>query len=269
MTGRPPLVLCSGSLGSAPLVEKIRAASLAGFGWISIYGSEYREAIAAGDDPAALCRELDLRVAEVDGVAISMQSAEMFDEALAIAVVFGARSITIVETGDYDPLDENHVASAVEAFGQRCDRAATSGILVHLEPFAWSSLNRTVDAAIIAERADRANGGVLLDYWHHVRGPDQGVLDPAIPMRRIFGIQLADTLARPWDNVRDECMTQRQLPGTGHADLSRRLTEIATRGALPPIGIEVFGEVLADRSPLAAAQAAFEAIEHTLSTAGI
>lgn len=269
MSPRPPLILCSGSLGATPLDEKFRSAADAGFRWVSVYGHEYHAAVAAGIDVPALRRELGLQVAEVDGVAVSLRLVEAFDDALAIARALDARSITIVETGDYDPADEASVAEAAATFGARCDLAAEDGILVHLEPFSWSSLGRTADAVAIAERAGRANGGVLFDCWHHIRGPDRGHLDPTIPMSMILGIQLADTLAEPWDDVRDECMTQRQLPGQGHADLARRLASLAVRGPLPPIGIEVFGDVLAGHPPDLAARLAMDAMVETLTAAGL
>ncbi len=236
---------------------------------VSVYGHEYHQAVDDGVDPAAMCAELGVRIAEVDGVAITLEDTAAFDEALTIAVALHAYSITIVETGEYEPNDAGHFAAAVSAFGRRCDLAAEHGIVVHIEPFAWSSLGRTADAVAIAEAADRSNGGVLLDLWHHVRGPDGGVLDPSIPMSRILGIQLADTIEQPWPNVRDECMTLRQLPGAGHAQLARRLKDLAARGPLPPIGVEVFGEVLDQVRPDVAASAARDALEQTMAAAGI
>ncbi len=269
MSARPPLVLCSATLGSAPLGDKLGAAAAAGFEWVSVYGDEYHRAIAAGVDVAAEVRNLGLRVAEVDGVAVSLASAEGFIAALEIARDLAARSITIVETGDYDPDDPADVATAVARFGEYCDVADDHGILVHIEPFAWSNLGRTTDAARIVEEADRGNGGLLLDYWHHVRGPDQGVLDSSIPASMILEVQLADTLADPWVNVRDECMTQRQEPGRGHGDLPGRLRLLAARGPLPPVGIELFGATPASSEVTAAARTAHESLTAVLTAAGL
>ena len=271
MTQRPPLVLCSGTLGSAPLADKFRAAASAGFELVSVYGQEYHAARAAGIDVAGLAFELGLRIAEVDGVATSLSSAEAFEDALAIAVDLGARSITIVETSDFD---RTGIAAAAKTFGDYCDLAADHSVLVHLEPFAWSSLGRTDDAMQIAEEADRDNGGVLLDLWHHLRGPDNGALSADVPARRLFGIQLADTLADPWDNVRDECMAHRQLPGAGAGELARRLGELAALGPLPPVGIELFtaedeGSVLAGVPTEEAARLAYEALARTMTEAGL
>ena len=270
MTGdRPPLVLCSGSLGSRPLDEKFRAAAAAGFGWVSVYGGEYDEAKASGLDVERLRNDLGLRVAEVDGVALSLGDSGSFEKAIAIARSLEARSITIVETGAFDRSDESQMADAVTAFGARCDRAAEFGILVHLEPFSWSNLGSTADAVEITTRAARPNGGVLLDLWHHIRGPDGGELDAAAVAPTLLGIQLADVLATSSGSVRNECMTQRQLPGQGHGQLARRLAELAAHTSLPPIGIEVFGEVL-DALPAAdAARSARDAALDTLTEAGI
>ncbi len=112
----PPLILCSGSLGSAPLSEKFEAAAAAGFDGVSVYGHEVRTAIAAGVDCGARLVELGLQVAEVDGDVSSVLSTEGFDAALAVALALGARSITVVETGEYDPADEHHLATAAVVF---------------------------------------------------------------------------------------------------------------------------------------------------------
>ena len=269
MNTQAPLVLCSGSLGSAPLEEKLVAAADAGFGWVSIYGGEYRAASEAGVDVASLLNRLGLRVAEVDGVAVSLRAPELFAEAMDIAVATSARSITIVETGAFDPSDNAQMREAVAAFGEACDVAAERGVLVHIEPFAWSSLARSADAARIVELAGRENGGLLLDLWHHVRGPDQGVLDASIPPAMLLGIQLADVAPEPWPNVRDECMEHRLLPGEGHGALAGRLADLADRGPLPPVGVEVFGAALSALGPAGAAAAARRSLESTLKAAGL
>jgi sugar phosphate isomerase/epimerase len=265
---RPPIILCSGSLGSIELSQKIEAAAEAGFDGISVYGDEVRAAVEAGVDCGSLAADLGLMVAEVDGVVVTSRSTEHFDEALDIAEHMAARSITMVETRAYDPTDDRQVSEAAEVFGELCDRAALAGRLVHIEPFAWSSLGRTADAAEIVRRAGRPNGGLLFDLWHHVRGPDQGVLDDAIDVASIFEIQLADTHATAWPNTRDECMTSRLLPGHGHADLAPRLRALAARGPLAPVGVEVFGTELDGLLPARAAATALDALTSVLDAAG-
>ena len=181
----------------------------------------------------------------------------------------GARSITMVEAGHYDPSDRHHRREAASAFGALCDRAADHDLLVHIEPFAWSSLGRIADAMAIVTGADRPNGGLLLDLWHHVRGPDRGRLPPGFDHERVFGIQLADTLAAPWSNVRNECMNRRLLPGDGHGRLADRLAELADHGPLPPVGVEVFGEAMAGQPPVEAAATAFESMTTVFVDAGL
>ncbi len=266
----PPLVLCSGSLGDAPLEAKWRAAAAAGFGWVSVYGAEYHDAVGRGVDCRVLLNSLGLRVAEVDGVANTLGSEERFDEALAIAVALDARSITVVETGRYDPDDAAQLADAAAAFARHCDCADEHGVLVHIEPFAWSHLGRVGDAAAVAAEAGRRNGGVLVDLWHLVRGPDQGLLPEftdEFPAESILGLQLADTGPEPWPAVRDECMTDRRLPGEGHADLVAYIAALAAAGPVPPVGVEVFGRALAGLAPVAAARRCHAAAQATLGAA--
>jgi len=266
---RPELVLCSGSLGDVPLPVKIRAAAEAGFGWISMYGYEYDAAVAGGLDVASALHDAHLRVAEIDGVATSLFDPDAFGRALDIAVTVGARSVTIVETTSFNPTDLEQMGHATDAFAAACARAATHDVLVHLEPFAWSPLATTGDAATIITGAAQPNGGLLLDLWHHLRGPDAGNLHEAVDPTMLIGLQLADTVATRWANVRDECMQQRLLPGDGHGDLAGHVATLASLGPLPPVGVEVFGETLRRLEPTEGAVRCRAAVERTLAEAGL
>jgi sugar phosphate isomerase/epimerase len=187
----PPLILCSARLGTIGLAEKFAASAVAGFDGVSVYGNEVQTAIDAGVDLSTTRGAAGIWAAEVDATVRSVRSLEGLDDGLRYARLLGARSITVVETGDYDPTDR-----------------------------------RQVDAAKIVAGADRPNGGLLFDLWHHLRGPDGGQFDPSIDPSMIFEIQVADMGADAWPNVRDECMTSRLLPGEGHGQLARRVAAL-------------------------------------------
>ena len=236
-------VLCSGTLGrTTPIEVKADAAAAAGFDAVSVYAREVA-------DGAALRRRLDdlgLAVAEVDGGLAWLPDRPGPDPAMVLdlAVTLGARSVTVLETTG-EAVD---VPEAADAFAAVCERARPLGLLVHLEPFAWSGIADLATAAAVV--AGPVNGGILLDTWHLVRGPDAGEVLPA-PADLVVGVQVSGTLPMPEPDVRDECLHRRELP-----DEQAR----AIIAALPsvPVGVEVFSDRLAALPPQDAATIAMQ-----------
>ncbi len=108
---------------------------------------------------------------------------------------------------------------AAAAYAAVCDLAAELGLLVHIEYFPYSGLDSLGAAWEVARRADRRNGGVMVDLWHHVRGPDAGTTAFAAPGDQILAVQVGDVAAVAWDDRRAEMMHGRRLPGEGAGDV--------------------------------------------------
>lgn len=235
------MILCSGTLGGIPFRDKARAAAAAGFTGISIYAREHE----AGLRP--LLDDLGLRIAEVDGALAWLpdQPGTEVAKALEIAAELGARSLTVIETTGEAP--EPNLAA--DAFGALCDRAVPLGLAVHLEPFAWSGIATVAAAHEIVARAGQSNGGILLDTWHLVRGPDAGQLDVEV-RSSVVALQVSDPAPERSGSLRDECMTDRRLPGPVSAAIAALLPGV-------PLEVEVFG---LDGPPDAAARAAYGAL---------
>ncbi len=179
--GPDDLVLCSGTIRAAPFAHTVSAASAAGFQGVSLYYDEYAIARAEGwtdADMRALLDDNGVAVAEIDGRMDWLPDdwgAPSVADFLTAAAALGARSITVLETrgrrvGTDIPLDV-----VVE-------RSAPS-VIAPPTTACWSTSStsrgrgspRSSSAHEIAGAADRSNGGVMVDVWHHVRGPDQGV----------------------------------------------------------------------------------------------
>jgi sugar phosphate isomerase/epimerase len=235
------LILCSGTLGRVPFVEKARAAAAAGFTGISIYHHEAEPGLRTVLD------DLGLAVAEVDGPMawLAGQHGPEPARVLDLAAELGARSVTVLElTGEApDP------GVAADALGDLCERAVPLGVGVHLEPFAWSGIARLSLAHEIVARSGHLNAGILLDTWHLVRGPDHGRLDPQV-VGSIVAVQVSDPAPTPGPNLRDECMADRWLPGPVSRSILDRLPDV-------PVEVEVFG---LPGTPAAAAEAAYRAL---------
>jgi sugar phosphate isomerase/epimerase len=263
------LVLCSGTVRDASLVDTVRAAAAAGFDGVSLYHREYAAAREAGWTDRALVDLLDgegVAVAELDGVMRWLPGESRgpsVDEFVDVAAVLGARSLTVIETtGQLRAAPE-----LVEAFAAVCDRAAAVDLLAHLEYFPTSGIVDSTTAAAIAVAAARDNGGVLCDLWHHVRGPDAGA--------RTFGdapvlcVQVNDVAAVADTDLRREMLHGRVLPGAGAADVPALLRALRDAGCTAPMEVEVYSDDLAARDPVDAARLAHAALVAVLERAGL
>jgi sugar phosphate isomerase/epimerase len=222
------VIVCSGTFGTtAPIIEKAEAAARAGFDGISVYAREFEPGL-----PRRLA-DLGLRVAEVDGTTswFPGESGTSIERTIEIAAELQARSITILETQG----QTLEPSLAAEHFARVCELAEPAGLDVDIEPFAWSGLATVAAAADIIRRAGHPRGGITLDVWHLVRGPEQGHLDPA-HVDLVHALQVSDPAPGsppPGLSLRDECMNHRQLPGSWSARLAAMLPGV-------PLEVEVF-----------------------------
>ena len=244
------MILCSGTLGQIPFRAKAEAAAAAGFGAISIYSREH------DSDTRRILDGCGLAAAELDGPMAWMpgQAGIEAAQAIDIAADVGARSVTVLElTGQLPPL-----AAAAAAFGELCDLAAPLGLVVHIEPFAWSGIAALADAAAIVEAAGRSNGGILLDTWHLLRGPDAGAIDSAAA-RSVVAIQISDPSPTPLPSLREDCLTNREWPGDASIAIVR---ELRAMGCDAPLEVERFTD---GASPTTACSTAADAYRRVLS----
>ena len=281
MLGPDDLVLCAGTLGSAPLREKIEAAADAGFRGVSLYPADLQQARAAGLSYKELRHLLDdrgLEVAELDPLMSWIPNtglgAEATDEGralfqaterdfYAVAEAIGGRSINAVLIADR-PVPNAEVA---EAFAGLCDRAAEHGLVVHLEFLPWTQIRDARGALEIAELAGRPNGGVMFDTWHHFRSGEPDAVLREIPGERLLGIQLNDAPREADANLVSETLQRRRLPGEGDIDLIEILRLLRASGTLAPLGVEVFSNELNALPPGEAARRVMAATRSVVAAA--
>jgi sugar phosphate isomerase/epimerase len=277
--GPGDLVLCSGTLaGDVGFRERVTAAAAGGFAGISLWARDYWHARDEGLGDADIRAVLDdsgLAVAELDGAwswlpgadrtfAPEQDPAEFFryqeDDLYRIADAVGARSLNAVDVfGGAWGID-----AAADAFAALCDRAATHGLVVHLEFLPWSKIPDVSAAGEIAAKADRPNGGIAVDSWHFFRGsPDWDALR-AVPGDRILGVQLSDGPAQPEANLIAATLRERRVPGEGDFDLAGLVATLGDLGAHAPIGVEVFSDALHALPPAEAAHRAGDATRKLL-----
>jgi sugar phosphate isomerase/epimerase len=250
---RDTLILCRGTIAAAPMRERVEAASGAGFGAISLFAADYRDARDSGYSDAdlrLLLADHGLEIAELDPLLRwipGQPDAEkgLDDEArfYEIAAALGARSLNVA-LGAPGAVPMGII---VDAFAGVCDRAREHGLLAHLEFLPWTAIGDFETAMQIVDEAGRENGGVMFDTWHHARS---GLSDTALDRAdcgRVIGIQINDAPAQAEENVVLETLNRRRIPGDGDIALADILSRLRRGGCQAPIGVEVFSEDLVSR----------------------
>ena len=239
------LVLSYFSLDRAhPMADRIEAAAAAGYAGIGLYIGEYQrlgqEGLAHGwlDDQLAAHHML---IAEIEVVRGWAQHGEPYEQCLVMEAAawemadrFGCRYLQAI--GPFD----GTIADAGAAYGALCDRAAEHGLVVGLEFLPFTNIVDAADALRIVEAADRPNGGVCVDIWHHTRGANNLELIQAIGAERITGIQMNDgTLVPQRPDYLQDCLRNRVAPGDGEFGAVNFVGALIDMGVSVPWALEV------------------------------
>jgi sugar phosphate isomerase/epimerase len=253
----------AGTLLAGTLEQRIEAAVAGGFKYLSLFPTDYlraRERGLSDADIIALHERAGVRLITLDpftrwlprwepppGAPADRLEWIGFDEdaIFAVADALQLETITVNEAfGTRYEIDE-----LIEAFAAVCDRAARSGVRVHLEFTPFSGIPDLATAWEVVRTADRPNGGLVFDTWHYFRGARDDRLLDEIPGERIFALQISDALAEPQGSLLKDTLRHRRLPGEGTFDLAGVLPIVARKQGLAPWGIEVLSEELWRLSP--------------------
>jgi len=243
--GERDLVLSHFSMGRFhPIEERIAMAARHGYAgiglWVGHYARLEDEGVAPGmvrdllDEHGVVLAEIEV----IPGLGADGAGGERARELEAIAWrmadAFGCRYLQVIGPSD------RPVTEAGRAFGALCDRAADHGLVVGLEFLPFTDIVDVHHARRIVEAADRPNGGVCLDVWHHVRGAADLDAIAALPGALITGIQMNDGPVIPENpDYYTDCLENRRPPGAGEFDLARIVEVIRSTGTRVPWSVEI------------------------------
>lgn len=243
----------------APFEARLEAAVAGGFAGISVFPTDCPD-LARAREIRALCEERAVRVTALDPFTRWLPDWQppqrMPGDLMALvgcgeedfyarAEALGATSMTVLE-----PFGRTYPTEVlVSSFASLCDRAAGSGLRVHLEFTPFSGISDLAFAWQIVAAADRHNGGLVFDTWHYLRGRTDPAVLAALPGELIFVVQVSDAAAEPTGTLIEDTMRHRRLPGDGDWDLAGVLSVLLAKPALGEIGIEVLSEELAALAP--------------------
>lgn len=229
------------------ITERVDAAAAAGCSAIGIYIGDYQrlESDGGADQLCELLDERGLCLAEIDALrawgdpstADTADALEQEATAFRIAERFASRSLHVLGP----PLGT--IYDSAQAFGELCDRAGDHGLEVALEFMPSTSVATARDAQRIVEAADRDNGGVCVDSWHHARGANDLQLIRALPGELVIDVQLSDgPLVPALPDYGEDTRRNRLPPGAGEMDLHGFVAAIRSTGSTAPWALEVCNE---------------------------
>jgi len=239
------------------LAKFVSAAATAGFDAITLNSALYADAKAAGfsdRDIGQLIVDHGLCVSGIDPLfnwlpaaisldgddAISICSRASAEEVFHLAQVAGTDLVN-APLGLATPDSEQQI---VDCFASLCESAAQQGLRVSLEFMPFTQVSDLATAARIVTRAGCSNGGIMFDCWHHHRSGGQPGDVLAVPGEKFFALQLDDAMPEPMDDIIEETLNHRMLPGEGCIDLLQTLGNLKDAGASFIYDVEVFKDEL-------------------------
>jgi sugar phosphate isomerase/epimerase len=158
------------------------------------------------------------------------------------AATFGAHHIKVgnIPGAPCEP------AKLIEAFGELCaDAAAHTDATVLYEFMPFDVNVRTLEAALeLVTGAAAPNGGLAIDTWHMAKlgisPEDLG----RIPLQWLGWVELSDGRFRDMDDLVEETVNHRELPGEGEFDIPGYVEACRAIGYVGPWGVEVLSAEL-------------------------
>ena len=227
-----------------PVEARIAAAAAAGVAGIGLYVGDWERQVGEGMTMAKLGDLLDhhgVVLAEIEAVQIwdtegagGERTRRFLDIAWQLADAFDSRYLQVVGPCA-QPLD-----AAIERFGLVCDQAGDHGLKVGIEFLPFTDVRTAADAMAIVSAADRVNGGVCVDIWHHRRGADDNAMIEAIPVDKVMAIQMNDgPMAAQLDDYKQDCLLHRVAPGDGEMHAVEFVAMLLRMGVSAPWSLEV------------------------------
>ncbi|HEY5189308.1 MAG TPA: sugar phosphate isomerase/epimerase [Solirubrobacteraceae bacterium] len=133
-----------------------------------------------------------------------------------------------------------------EAFGELCQDAADHTAATVVYEFMPFDVNvNTLESALeVVQGAAQANGGLAIDTWHMAKlGIEPDALRE-VPLEYLSWVELSDGMVQNMDDLIEETVNHRRLPGEGEFDLPAYVAVCQEIGYTQPWGVEVLSAEL-------------------------
>jgi sugar phosphate isomerase/epimerase len=141
--------------------------------------------------------------------------------------------------------DENppNIPLMRDEFAKLCEEARPLGANVIIEMMPFTNIRTIDDSVAIIGGAKQANGGLLLDIWHVVRGNIDYSEIAKVPAEMLMAIELDDANRDVVGTLFEDTRFQRRLCGEGAWDVPGFIDAMLRAGFNAPYyGVEIINE---------------------------
>ena len=202
-----------------------------------------------------------VRVAELEAIRVMGEETDPLED-LAALLAEHLRPDRLQAVGPYS---ETETQAALRA-GRVADRFAQWNVDVVLEPLPFTNMKTPADAASIIRLADRPNLSMCLDIWHLYRNDlPLSHLDDLWPYISTLQINDGTLLCEYPEDLREDCLRNRRIPGLGEFDLVGLFRERNAHRADSTFSIEVISTELKAQDPFLTARQIAEGLDSVLT----
>jgi len=207
-------------------------------------------------DPAAAARLLEvhgLRCPDVLALRVSRHEEEVRVQTEALAAAAEAVGAEFVLSLIWARLGEE----TIDRFGRCADRVLASGARLALEMPPIGELNSIGAAMRVVDAVGTKRAALMVDTFHFCRGTSTWDELEAVPLDSLGYVQFDDALA-PGDDVMDDTLNRRTMPGDGEFPLERFVSTLRSRGWSGLVSVEVLSADLRQLDIATFARQAYE-----------
>lgn len=241
--------------GPSRLLEQIEAAADAGFDGIGIDTWSVDRFRDAGGTLDALRAALDRRglpCLELQAFVFTADADETEAHARNVAAIAEVLRPEILMSGTHVPVDDAVVAN----LARFAPTVTASGARLAIEFLPMMPIDTIAKARDLIARAGLApeTAGVCLDVWHFSHGPDDWPDLEALPSAELAYVQFSDHPPLASDDLTEETLHRRVVPGEGVLPLARFVEAVRAKGYAGPVAAEVISAELRKLPPAEAAR---------------
>jgi sugar phosphate isomerase/epimerase len=207
-------------------------------------------------DPAGAARLVSahgLRCSDVLALRVSRHEDEVLAQTEAMAVAAEMLGAEYVLSLIWARVGEE----TIDRFGRCADRVFASGARLALEMPPIGELNSIGAAMRIVDTVGTKRAALMVDTFHFCRGTSTWDELEGLSLEALGYVQFDDALT-PGEDVMDDTMNRRAMPGDGEFPLERFASTLTTRGWSGVVSIEVLSADLRQLDIATFARRAYE-----------
>jgi sugar phosphate isomerase/epimerase len=146
----------------------------------------------------------------------------------------------------------------VESYRRCADVLDDVDARIALEFLPYKDVRSIADARALVEAVGPERTGMILDTWHFFRGPDGWPELEDLDLDLVAYVQFDDALPLAGDDLGDETVHRRALPGDGEFDLAGFSARMIAKGFDGVVSVEILSRALRDLLPAEYAKRVFD-----------